>query len=175
MKLRRRAIGAILKQALSGVEHDFTQGNLSSAIALLAIPTMLEMAMESSFALVDAFWVAKLGADAMAVTGLTESIVVLLYVIAIGLAAAAGATVARRIGEKDAEGASVAAAQIIALGIGAGIAMGIAGAHFAPQLLSLMDASPNVLRIGTTYARILLGANIVIPMLFLINSIFRAA
>src|SRR5215813_13919123 len=98
-----------LREALEGTHQDFTQGSLSRGIALLAIPTVLEMAMEATFGLVDAFWVAKLGADSMAAVGLTESLIVLLFSIALGLAMAATATVARRIGEKDTEGASVAA------------------------------------------------------------------
>lgn len=172
---KRRNLVALVKEAISGTEQDFTEGNLSRGIALLAIPTILEMMMESTFAVVDAFWVAKLGANAMAATGLTEAVVVLVYAIAIGLAMAAGATVARRIGEKDPEGASVAAVQAIALGLFAGAAMGIVGAIFAPQLLGLMHAEPGVIAAGTGFARIILGGNIVIVMLFLINGIFRGA
>jgi putative MATE family efflux protein len=136
---------------------------------------MLEMVMESAFGVVDSFWVARLGANAMAATGLTEAVVVLVYTIAIGLAMAATATIARRIGEKDPEGACVAAVQSIGMGIAAGILMGIAGAHFAPQLLGLMHASPEVIAVGTPFARIILGGNIVIVLLFLINGIFRGA
>src|SRR3954447_22597130 len=172
---RGRRLAALLREAISGTEQDFTEGSLTRGIALLAIPTMLEMVMESTFGVVDYFWVARLGADAMAATGLTESIVVLVYTIAIGLAMAATATIARRIGEKDPEGACVAAAQSIGMGIAAGIVMGIAGAHFAPQLLALMYASPQVIAVGTPFARIMLGGNIVIVMLFLINGIFRGA
>src|SRR5215510_2781095 len=104
MRWRRRTLIALLKDALSGSEHDYTKGDLNRGIALLAIPTMLELVMESTFGVVDAFWVAKLGANAMAATGLTESVVVLVFAIAIGLAMAATATIARRIGEKDHEG-----------------------------------------------------------------------
>jgi MATE family, multidrug efflux pump len=172
---KRRNLVALVKEALSGTDQDFTEGSLTRGIALLAIPTILEMMMESTFAVVDAFWVAKLGANAMAATGLTEAVVVLVYAIAIGLAMAAGATVARRIGEKDPDGASVAAVQAIGLGVFAGIAMGIVGAIFAPQLLGLMHAEPGVIATGTGFARIILGGNIVIVMLFLINGIFRGA
>src|SRR6266567_5070270 len=101
----------LLREAISGTSQDFTQGSLTRGIALLAIPTMLEMVMESTFGVVDYFWVARLGADAMAATGLTEAVVVLVYAIAIGLAMAATATIARRIGEKDPEGACVTAVQ----------------------------------------------------------------
>jgi putative MATE family efflux protein len=172
---KRRNLVALIKEALSGTDQDFTEGSLTRGIALLAIPTILEMMMESTFAVVDAFWVAKLGANAMAATGLTEAVVVLVYAIAIALAMAAGATVARRIGEKDPEGASVAAVQAIGLGVFAGIAMGIVGAIFAPQLLGLMHAEAGVVAVGTGFARIILGGNIVIVMLFLINGIFRGA
>ena len=165
----------LLKEALSGTDQDFTEGSLSRGIALLAIPTVLEMMMESTFAVVDAFWVAKLGANAMAATGLTEAVVVLVYAIAIGLAMAASATVARRIGEKDPDGASVAAVQAIGLGILAGVLMGVGGGLFAPQLLGLMHAEPAVIATGTGFARIILGGNVVIVMLFLINGIFRGA
>src|SRR3954469_23394896 len=134
---RRRSLVALLREAITGTEQDFTEGSLTRGIALLAIPTILEMVMESGFGVVDSFWVARLGADAMAATGLTESVVVLVWTIAIGLAMAATATVARRIGEKDPEGASVAAVQSIGMGIAAGIAVGILGACFAPQLLGL--------------------------------------
>ena len=165
----------LLREAITGTEQDFTEGSLTRGIALLAIPTILEMVMESAFGVVDFFWVARLGADAMAATGLTEAVVVLVYTIAIGLSMAATATIARRIGEKDPEGACVAAVQSIGMGIAAGVAMGIAGACFAPQLLGLMHASPQVIAVGTPFARIMLGGNIVIVMLFLINGIFRGA
>src|SRR5215471_9938558 len=124
---KRRRLAAFLKEALAGNEQDFTEGSLTRGIALLAVPTMMEMLMESTFAVVDAFWVAKLGANAMAATGLTEAVAVLVYAVAIGLAMAAGATVSRRIGEKDSEGASAAAVQSMILGIIAGILMGLVG------------------------------------------------
>jgi putative MATE family efflux protein len=164
-----------LREALAGSHQDFTEGNLNRGIALLAIPTILELVMESTFGVVDSFWVAKLGANAMAATGLTESVVVLVFAIAIGLSMAATATVARRIGEKDPEGASMAAVQSIVMGIGAGIVLGIVGAVFAPQFLALMHGTPEVIAQGTGYARIILGGNVVIILLFLINGIFRGA
>src|SRR5438132_10433492 len=158
-KWRRRSLATLLREAITGTEQDFTEGSLTRGIALLAIPTMLEMVMESTFGVVDYFWVARLGADAMAATGLTEAIVALVYTVAIGLAMAATATIARRIGEKDPEGACIAAVQSIGMGIGAGIVMGIAGAYFAPQLLGLMHGSPKVISVGTPFARIMLGGN----------------
>jgi putative MATE family efflux protein len=164
-----------LREAIAGTNQDFTEGSLSRGIALLAIPTVLEMAMESTFGVVDAFWVARLGADAMAAVGLTEALVVLIFSIALGLSMAATATVARRIGEKDHEGASIAAVQAIGFGILVAIVMGIAGAHFAPQLLGLMNATPGMVRVGSGYATVILGGNACIMLLFLINGVFRGS
>ena len=164
-----------LREALAGTTQDFTQGSLSRGIALLAIPTILEMVMESTFGVVDAFWVARLGPDAMAAVGLTEAVVVLVFAIAMGLAMAATATVARRIGEHDPEGASVAAVQAIGAGVVLSILMGIAGYAFAPRLLEFMHATPSVIQTGTGYARIILGGNLAIVMIFLINGIFRGS
>jgi putative MATE family efflux protein len=164
-----------LREALAGTEQDFTQGSLSRGIALLAIPTILELSMESLFGVVDAFWVASLGPAAMSAVGLTEALVVLVFAVAMGLATAASATIARRIGEKDPEGASIAAVQGIASGIVVTILLGIAGAFAAPQLLAWMHATPETIAIGTTYTRIVLGFNFAIVMIFLINGIFRGA
>jgi len=164
-----------LREALAGTEQDFTQGSLSRGIALLAIPTILELSMESLFGVVDAFWVASLGPAAMSAVGLTEALIVLVFAVAMGLATAASATIARRIGEKDPEGASVAAVQGIASGIVVTILLGIAGAFAAPQLLAFMHATPETVAIGTTYTRIVLGFNFAIVMIFLINGIFRGA
>ena len=131
--------------------------------------------MESTFGLVDAFWVGRLGADALATVGLTESVLVLIFSIAHGLSMAATATVARRIGEKDAEGASVAAVQAIVCGTAGAILLGAGGAWFAPRLLGLMHAEPSVIQSGSRYAAIVLGGNLCVVMLFLINGIFRGA
>ncbi|HEY2013044.1 MAG TPA: MATE family efflux transporter [Bryobacteraceae bacterium] len=165
----------VLREAIAGTEQDFTEGSLTRGIALLAIPTMLEMTMESTFGLVDAFWVARLGADAMAAVGLTESLIVLVFSVAMGLSVAATATVARRIGEKDPEGASMAAVQAIACGFAISALAGIVGVCFAPQLLGLMHADPGVIRVGTGYTRVLLGGNASIILLFLINGVFRGS
>ena len=164
-----------LREALAGTEQDFTEGSLSRGIALLAVPTVLEMAMESTFGLVDAFWVARLGSEAMATVGLTESLVVLIFSIAMGLSVAATATVARRIGEKDPEGAAIASVQAIGCGMAISLAAGIGGALFAPQLLGLMHATPGVIRTGSRYTAVLLGGNASIILLFLINGIFRGS
>ena len=164
-----------LKEALEGTDQDFTRGSLSRGIALLAIPTMLEMAMESTFAIVDAFWVARLGTDSIAAVGITEAIVILIFSIGIGLSMAATAMVARRIGEKDPEGAALAAVQAIVVGASISVFTGIAGAVLAPRLLGLMAASPGVVSTGARYSRILLGSNGCIILLFLINGVFRGA
>jgi putative MATE family efflux protein len=164
-----------LREALEGTEQDFTQGSLSRGIALLAVPTMLEMAMESTFAVVDAFWVARLGTDAIAAVGITEAMVILVFSIGIGLAMAATAMVARRIGEKDPEGAALAAVQAIAAGLAISVLTGAAGAALAPRLMGLMAASPGVIATGSRYSRIVLGANGCIILLFLINGVFRGA
>ncbi len=164
-----------LKEALSGTEQDFTEGSLSRGIALLAIPTVLEMFMESTFGLVDAFWVARLGSDAIAAVGLTESLIVLIFSVAMGLSMAATATVARRIGEKDPEGAAVASVQTIGCGIVISVAAGIAGALFAPRLLGMMGAAPSVIQTGSRYTAVLLGGNASIILLFLINGVFRGS
>lgn len=165
----------LFREALAGTHQDFTEGSLSRGIALLAIPTVLEMAMESAFGLVDAFWVMKLGADAMAAVGLTESLVILIFSIALGLSMAATATVARRIGEKDAEGASIAAVQAIGCGIVVSAILGICGALFAPDLLRLMHATPGIIHTGSRFTAIMLGGNASILLLFLINGVFRGA
>ena len=164
-----------LREALAGTRQDFTEGSLSRGIALLAIPTVLEMAMESTFGLVDAFWVARLGADAIAAVGLTESLVVLIFSIAMGLSMAATATVARRIGEKDPEGAAIASVQAIGCGMAISVAAGIGGALFAPQLLAFMHATPSVIQTGSRYTAVLLGGNASIILIFLINGVFRGS
>jgi putative MATE family efflux protein len=169
---RRRSF---LREALAGTEQDFTQGSLSRGIALLAIPTVFEMAMESTFGIVDAFWVARLGSDALAAVGLTEALVILIFSIALGLSMGATATVSRRIGEKDPEGASTAAAQAIGFGIVVSLITGALGAIFAPQLLHLMHADQGVIQIGSHYTRIVLGGSASIFLLFLMNAVFRGA
>ena len=166
---------SILREAVAGSSRDFTQGSIGLAIFLLAVPMILEMLMESIFAIVDIFFVAKLGADAVAVVGLTESILALIYAVAIGLSIGATATVARRTGEKDKEGAEKSAAQAIYLGIFVSIVMGVAGVIFAPKLLSLLGGSPSVIEQGTLFMQLMLGSNAVIVFIFLLNAIFRGA
>jgi len=161
-------------QALRGVRHDYTEGPIGRAIVLLAVPMVLEMVLESVFAVVDVFWVSRLGADAIATVGLTESMLALIYSLAIGLSMGAAATVARRIGEKNPDAAARAAVQSIALGIAAAVPIGIVGAILAPRLLAAMGASPGVIA-NSGFTRVMLGANVVILLLFLINAVFRGA
>jgi putative MATE family efflux protein len=164
----------MLKEALFGSHRDFTEGSLNSAIVLLAIPMILEMMMESLFGIVDVFFVSRLGANAVATVGYTESLLTLIFGVAIGLSMATTAFVARRIGEKDPEGASDAAVQAIALGLIFSVAVGIIGVVSARSLLGLMGATPEVIA-NARYTQTMLGGSLVIFMLFLINAIFRGA
>ena len=162
-------------EALRGSRRDYTKGAIGRSILVLAIPMVLEMAMESIFVICDVFFVSKLGADAVATVGLTESMLSLVYTMAMGLSIGVTATVARRIGEKDADGAARTAVQGIALGIIIAAALGVAGATTAPSLLRAMGASPDVVARGSTFTRVMLGGNASILLLFLINGIFRGA
>ena len=164
----------MLKEALLGGHQDFTKGDLNRAILLLAIPMILEMCMESLFGIVDAFFVSRLGADAMATVGITESLLTLVFGVAIGLSMSTTAFVARRVGEHDNEGAANAAVQAIILGILVSGAVAIIGITNAPALLRLMGSSPAV-EANSRYTQILLGGSSAIFLLFLINAIFRGA
>ncbi len=164
-----------VSEAVSGTEQDFTEGRLSRAILLLAIPAVLEMIMESVFVIVDIFFVSKLGADAVATVGLTESMITIIYAIAIGLGTATTSMVSRRIGEKNPDAAAKAAVQAIMTGLAVSIIIGIPGAIYAEKLLSTMGASPQIVEHMSGYTRIMLGGNVVIMMLFIINAIFRSA
>ena len=169
------SLWASVRLALRGSHQDFTTGNLNRAILLLAIPMVLEMVLESLFAVVDVFWVARLGANAMASVALTESMASLIFAVGMGLSLSTTAMVARRIGEKDPEAAAVAAVQAIFLGIGVSIAIGLPCWILAPTLLRLMGASPAIVAMGTGYARIYLGGCGVLILLFLNNAVFRGA
>src|SRR5215467_8692536 len=171
---RRGYLWAVL-EAIRGSQQDFTEGSLRRAIVLLAIPMVLEMMMESLFAVVDTFWVAHLGANAMATVGLTESVLMLVYCGAMGLSMSATAMVARRIGEKDSKGAAVAAVQAILVGVVASVLVAVGGSAIAPKLLEIMGASPDVIAIGRHYAAIMMGSTVAIVLLFLNNGIFRGA
>ncbi|HEY1946446.1 MAG TPA: MATE family efflux transporter [Bryobacteraceae bacterium] len=164
----------MLKEALLGSHQDYTEGDLNRAIILLAIPMILEMSMESLFGIVDVFFVSRLGADAVATVGLTESLLTLVFGVAIGLSMATTAFVARRIGEKDADGASNTAVQAIFLGLAVSGIVAIIGILKAPALLHLMGSTPAV-EANSLYTQVLLGGSAVIFLLFLINAIFRGA
>jgi putative MATE family efflux protein len=164
-----------LVEAIRGSHQDFTTGSLNRAIFLLAVPMVLEMVLESLFAVVDVFWVGRLGANAVATVGLTESMLSLVFSVGMGLSLSTTAMVARRIGEKDPEGAAVAGVQAIALGLIVSVAIGIPCFLFAPNLLRLMGASPEIVATGSGYTRICLGGSFAVLLLFLNNAIFRGA
>jgi putative MATE family efflux protein len=155
--------------------RDYTTGNIRRLIVALAVPMVLEMLGESLFGIVDIYFVARLGADAVATVMLTESTLVLVFGIALGLSMATTAVVARRIGEKDPEGAAVAAVQSIIVGLAISCVVGAIGIVFAPHLLNMMGATPAVIATGHRYTSILLGGSLVIFLIFLINAIFRGA
>jgi putative MATE family efflux protein len=169
------AVIGLVRQALSGQHQDYTAGSIRRAVILLSVPMILEMCMESVFAIVDIFFVGRIGTEAVATVGLTESVLTLVYSIAMGLSMAATAMVARRIGEKNAEGAAHTAAQSINLALGLTVVVSLTGAYFAPDILSVMGASSGTIATGATYTRIVFAGSIVIMLLFLINGIFRGA
>jgi len=164
-----------IREAIRGSHQDFTTGSLNRAILLLAIPMVLELVLESLFAVVDVFWVGRLGADAVATVGLTESLLSLVFAIGLGLSLSTTAMVARRIGEKDPAGAAVAGVQAIIIGLAVSALVGIPCFFYAPHLLQLMGASPQIVAVGSGYARIALGGSGAIMLLFLNNAIFRGA
>jgi len=172
---RPSAWWSVVRDAVRGAPHDYTAGSLGRGIVLLAIPMVLEMGMESIFAVVDVFWVSRLGPDAVATVGLTESIMTLVYTAAMGLSIGVAAVVARRIGERRRDAASEAAVQGIALGLGVAAVVAAVGITLAPRLLAVMGASPAVTAIGSGYTRMLLGGSATVLLLFLINAIFRGA
>ncbi|MFH1573303.1 MAG: MATE family efflux transporter [Acidobacteriota bacterium] len=164
-----------IKDSLSGTEHDFTTVTLGRAVTLLAIPMVLELLMESVFALVDIFFVSRLGADAVASVGLTESVLTLVFSIATGIAMATTAVVARRVGEKNKEAAGTAAAQAIYLGILVSIPMTLAGILYPGRIFQWMGASEEVISVGGGYFTVMLAGNATIMLLFVINAVFRGA
>jgi len=168
-------LGRDLREAILGTQQDFTEGSIGRAITLLAVPMVLEMAMESVFGIVDVFWVGRLGADAVATVGITESLLTLVFAIAMGLSMATTAMVARRVGEKDRAGAALAAVQAIAVGVVLSLPIGAIGFWMAPALLRLMGASPSIIATGSDYGAVMLGGNVTILLLFLLNAIFRGA
>lgn len=162
-------------ESVAGTEQDFTSGSLKRAILLLSIPMVLEMLMESIFAVADIYFVSRLGADAVATVGITESLITIVYAIGIGLSTATTAIVARRIGEKDSKGASNAAFQAIIAGFIISFAIGIAGIVFSSDILEMMGASEEIVNGYSGYTSIMIGGNMVIMLLFIINAIFRSS
>lgn len=170
-----KALPKNLKIAITGQEQEFTTGSIRRAVFMLSIPMILEMLMESIFALVDIFYVSRVSVNAVATIGLTESVITLVYAVAIGLSMAATAVVARRVGEKNLKGASQAAVQVIILGIFVALLVSIIGIFYAKEILGLMGAEPDLIAEGYGYTQVLIGGNVTIMLLFLINAVFRGA
>jgi len=164
-----------IREAIFGSRQDFTEGSIGRAVLLLAVPMVLEMSMESLFAIVDVFFVARLGADAVATVGLTEGMLTIVYGVAMGLSMATIAMVARRIGEKNPDGAAVAALHALGIGITVAVLFGIIGVWNAPRMLRLMGASPAIVRGGSTFTAIVFGGLSGVFLLFLVNGVFRGA
>jgi putative MATE family efflux protein len=169
------SVWATIKEAIRGSHQDFTEAPIPRAVVLLAVPMVLEMLMESVFVVADVFFVGRLGPNAIATVGITESWMTVMYALAAGLSIGAMAMVARRIGEKDRDAAAHAAVQSILLGLAAAIVLGLMGALFGPRLLAIMGASDDVLRTGATFSRVMLGGCGTVLMLFLMNAVFRGA
>lgn len=165
----------VIRDSLNGSPQDYTTGSIPKAVVLLAIPMILELSLESVFALVDMFFVGKLGQNAIATVGLTESVITIIYSIAIGLSTGATAIVARRIGEKNPEGAAHAGAQSLIIAAIVTVILSTTGVYFAADILRLMGASEDVVRDGAIFTRIMMGGSLAIILLFLINGIFRGA
>lgn len=174
-KFNLKSLWIDIKESISGTEKDFTKIKLSKAILLLSIPMVLEMIMESIFAIADIFFVSKLGPDAIATVGITESLLTIIYSIGMGLSMATTALVSRRIGEKKPFRASVAAVQAIIAGAIVSLIIGIPGMIFAKDLLRLMGANANIIENGYWYPTIALGSNVIIMLLFIINAVFRSS
>lgn len=171
----RRGVWATVRLALAGTEQNFTSGSIRRAIFLLAVPMVLEMVFESVFAVTDAFFVSRLGVEAVATVGFTEAMVTLVFAVAVGMSMATTAMVARRIGEQDGKGATVVAVQAVVLGIVVSLFIAVPGALFARRLLGLMGGTPDLVAAGSGYTSVMLGGCTTIMLLFLINAVFRGA
>ncbi|NNE27614.1 MAG: MATE family efflux transporter [Saprospiraceae bacterium] len=165
----------LFSKAVKGEEHDFTKGSINQALVLLAIPMILEMLMESLFAIVDVFFVAQVSINAVATIGMTEGVLMLIESVAIGIAMGATAMIARRIGEKQIKQASDVAVQAIILGVGVSLVTGGLSFAFADDILRLMGADESLIEEGAGYTRLILGLNLILMLLFVFNGIFRAA
>jgi putative MATE family efflux protein len=172
---RPPGLWATLRESLRGGERDYTTETIGRAVVLLAVPMVLEMAMESVFAIADVWFVSRLGVDAVAAVGLTEAMVTIIYAVAVGLSMSTTAMVARRIGEKDPEGAADSTVQAIGLGVVVAVVIAIPGGILAPKLLGLMGGSPELVAQGAGYTRVMLAGNLTIVLLFLLNAVFRGA
>ena len=172
--LETTGLWSAVRDSLRGVQQDYTRISIGRAIALLSIPMVLEMIMESLFAVVDIFWVSRLGADAVATVGLTESMITLIIAVSIGLSMATTAMVARRVGEGDLEGAARTAVQAVGVAVIVAIPVAVVGVIWAPDLLRLMGASEGVIA-GSDYTAILIGGSVTLLLLYLINAVFRGA
>src|SRR5262245_60386483 len=171
----RETTWTLIKEALGGSQRDLTELSIGRALLLLALPMVIEMVWESLFGVVDIYWVSKVGADAVATVGLTEQMMIgAVFTSAFGLSMGCAAMVARRIGERDLDGAARAAVHGIFLGIVLSVLVGVGGVIFAPRLLALMGAEPEVIA-GASYTRVLLGGSGTVVLLFVINAAFRGA
>jgi putative MATE family efflux protein len=170
----RRGV-AFLRESLRDSDEDYTKGRINRALGLLAIPMMLEMSMESIFAVVDIAFVSRLGTDAIAAVGITEALITVLYAVAVGLGMGVTAMVARRIGAKEREAAARVTGQAIWLGAGLSLLIGLPGSFYAADMLRLMGASTGVIETGTGFAAVLLGGSASIIYLFVLNAAFRGA
>ena len=164
-----------IKESLQSEDHDYTKGNLKKAVFLLSIPMVLEMLMESVFAIADIFFVSKLGADAIATVGLTESVITIVYALAVGLSAATSALVSRRVGEKNYKKASESAYQAMITGTIISLFIALPGLLFAKDILKFMNASETILNDYSSYTAIMFGSNLIIMLLFINNAVFRSA
>src|SRR3954463_2666716 len=166
---------ATVREALRGSQLDYTTAPLGQAVIMLAVPMVMEMAMESIFAVADVFWVAHLGADAVATVGLTESMLTIIYTAAMGLSIGATALVARRTGEHDPDGAARAAGQSVILGLFIAVAIAALSTPNSSRLLRVMGASDHVVDSGVGFTRVMLGGNATILLLFMLNAVFRGS
>src|SRR5690606_6695512 len=166
---------SLVRESLSGEERDYTSGGVGLAVLLLAIPMILEMAMESVFAIVDIFFVSSLGADAVAAVGITEAVLTLLYAVAVGLSMAVTALVARRIGEGDRDAAATVAGQTIWVGVLGSVVIGVIGIAYAEELLTVMGGTPEVVAAGTGYTAMMFGGAATFLLLFLLSAVLRGA